>query len=400
MPLLPDLPFTQSSAYHLAICMWYDTAIASSAGIAADINRRYAERHGFAFVSSDVVYSPDRRPSWQRLSLMLRTLEGGVQGTPVAAVLWLDADAVFLHENGDALAAQLEAHGIVGGGRGPDILLSGDRPSDLFVNTGVMVVRNTPYARAWLRWFISLNASRPETSKDAPICLKLLMRFPWEQGCIGELWHRNASALWRHAKLLPYGALQTAAAPPQFVRPSAPIVHFMHGIPHLGSRTEPMDQKDREDGLQVVKERTDLVLSGGKPAPLPLVKFFSRLTLGPHETMATLLNAKLPLYLFPHDYLTSTRYLNPPSDKQPSEWPPGDPALLLSEAPRSGGSGSGTARAALDAKRESRDLPTRDPGGEKQLTTAPPVRRPRNQPILPGWKLRREAPPAELIGRG
>ena len=92
---------------------------------------------------------------------MLRTLEGGVQGTPVAAVLWLDADAVFLHENGDALATQLEAHGIVGGGRGPDILLSGDRPSDLFVNTGVMVVRNTPYARAWLRWFISLNASRP-----------------------------------------------------------------------------------------------------------------------------------------------------------------------------------------------------------------------------------------------
>ena len=130
--------------------MWYDAKAAAFASIAAESSRRFAAQFGYAFVSSSTIYQHDRAPAWQRLGLLEQVLSRGVNGTTVDAAIWLDADAALLHENGNQLRLQLETHGITSS-HGPDLLFSGDRPSNQLINTGVMVVRNSAYTRAFLR---------------------------------------------------------------------------------------------------------------------------------------------------------------------------------------------------------------------------------------------------------
>ena len=185
------------------ICMLYDDAAAHYGDIAADINRRYAARHGFAFHvrRQKGTYFAHLSPAWQKVGLIRELLHA----PEYDVVVWVDADAAFQHAAADQLSsssppsreaaaiansdarpaphslASILQHFLLGrkqpqlmnwfdrlmlarirNGTAPearkaarktrvvakDVLLSRDRAGPL--NTGVMAFRDTPHAHAFL----------------------------------------------------------------------------------------------------------------------------------------------------------------------------------------------------------------------------------------------------------
>ena len=85
----------------VVLCMLYDDAGARYGDIAADINRRYAVRHGFAFhvKRQNVTYFENLSPAWQKVGLIRELL----RAPEYDIVVWIDADAAFQEHAADPL---------------------------------------------------------------------------------------------------------------------------------------------------------------------------------------------------------------------------------------------------------------------------------------------------------
>ena len=105
-----------------------------------------ANESGFTFVGAaggerPRRFFPDRSPSWQKIGLLLETLESGVHD----AVLWTDADAAFTPDAGRRLRRLLREH------PSADVIFGANRPWNVQLNMGVALFRATPRTIAFVR---------------------------------------------------------------------------------------------------------------------------------------------------------------------------------------------------------------------------------------------------------
>ena len=264
--------------------MAYDQHGARYGSIAAEINRAFAVRHGLTFVlKTNASYFSNRHASWQKIGLLRETLSSG----EFDAAIWVDADAVLLEENHHVLPELLRAERT----QNKSILFSGDRLG-YGVNAGVLIVRNTEVTRIFLEGMadgldsnVDAKGGLAECTRGLPltrdphlsshkcnasswtaraeiICRQYFQIRNWEQTCIHTLWAVGAYGLRRHSKILPYGTLQTAAAPRDCLRPQAAVLHFMIG----NAPDETRDGADREHGLRILQRR--LLANESRTLPL------------------------------------------------------------------------------------------------------------------------------------
>lgn len=103
--------------------------------IAKANHARYCARHGYRYVCRESGFDPSRAPPWSKIRFLLEEL----RRPGVAWVCWIDADALFMHartplvhfidDTVDLVMARDEVYGI---------------------NTGVLLIRNTPWAAEFL----------------------------------------------------------------------------------------------------------------------------------------------------------------------------------------------------------------------------------------------------------
>lgn len=135
---LSDHPLLPRMGHRIAVLMAYTTNVAVYGDIAAEINRKYADRHGYRFV----LYRTNDRPkessdgrhiTWDKLMWIKRVF---MENKDVDYVFWIDCDAYFSDQT-----KKLE--GILPG-RG-DISLCCNTRLSKNTNTGAMLFRRCPW---------------------------------------------------------------------------------------------------------------------------------------------------------------------------------------------------------------------------------------------------------------
>jgi hypothetical protein len=106
-----------------------DAGFSAVAALTVPVMRRYAERHGFAF-HAELFQPTDRVAAWSKVPAIQNALASGFD-----PVVWIDADALIVRSD-------------------LSILDGSDPEKDLFItpikNTGVLLVRNTPWSVRFL----------------------------------------------------------------------------------------------------------------------------------------------------------------------------------------------------------------------------------------------------------
>ena len=204
-----------SKPYKIAVVMWYDDGIADYANLTAEINETFCKEHNFTFIKSSERRMPDRKPHWERLPLMLEVLETDKYDY----VMWIDADAAFIHENNksDELLKLINFY------NDKDILLSGDSDSRYahrpFINSGVIIMKNTPNSRKILKYWMT------------DVCKSHGKKFNsgWnDQSCIRHSHFINYNNIQDYSHIIPFGTIQTFGD--LFPKHNQPLIrHFTNG---------------------------------------------------------------------------------------------------------------------------------------------------------------------------
>ena len=227
-PPLPPMPPPLLNANRTAVCMWYDEAASSYGALAGEVNRQYAARQQYVFINIfNRTYFDDRAPAWQRIGMLLEVFESDMYET----LIWVDADSVLLPENADVLPRYLQRF------KYKHWILSADRTGQRELNSGILIMRNTPSVRSILTRlayighhtrFKKLRAQNGSRVAQVELrCESLLFTPNWEQACLQLLHEANADQMRHNAVVLPYGRLQTAAVPKHCVKGGAATLHFM-----------------------------------------------------------------------------------------------------------------------------------------------------------------------------
>jgi hypothetical protein len=142
--------------------------VSQYAGHAADINKAYARKHGYAFEHhiQHIPATDRKRMVWKMVEVLLQSLNDA------DAVVYIDSDAVF-NDHTKSLEWLFNVPG--------EILGCSDAPNgDSYINTGTLFVKNTKLARSLLERWWSLR-------DDPAYC-----SFPYEQKALSDL-ARNAA---------------------------------------------------------------------------------------------------------------------------------------------------------------------------------------------------------------
>ncbi len=131
------------------LCTHYDSGMTAMGDMSAATLRDWAARHGHRAEIRAEPAVPGRPPAWTKIRLMADILDSGAEG-----VMWVDADCLVVDPTPDPLAALGEApeadlriayhHYYVR--PQPGILVRFEMP-----NTGVVILRNSSWSRAFLQ---------------------------------------------------------------------------------------------------------------------------------------------------------------------------------------------------------------------------------------------------------
>lgn len=121
----------------ICICMYYTDDIKSYSDLIADINQRYAIKHGYGFVSFSGRVS-DRYPTWDKLFYTLALLLEGKYDY----IFWIDSDAFFnMHDKKIQDVIDIKSD--------YDLHICSDVPNSAGlcrVNTGTYLIKNTDWS--------------------------------------------------------------------------------------------------------------------------------------------------------------------------------------------------------------------------------------------------------------
>lgn len=135
---------------------------------------QYCKKNDYDFFDEDTVVDPLRPPAWGKVRQILLHLQR------YDYVMWIDSDTFVMDQN------RLVEDLILEEMNGRDILIAQDWK---LINSGVMVIRNTP----WARKFFELVYEQTQ----------FIHHSNWEQAAIIDLYEKNISNAHDHFTLLP-----------------------------------------------------------------------------------------------------------------------------------------------------------------------------------------------------
>jgi len=171
------------------------------AQLASDINEAYARRHGYAF-KHFVAESPDVKPTWQKVAKLRELLD------QYRVVMWMDSDAAF-NDHATSLDRWIQ--------NPSDLIGCSDHPNGPYaINCGVVIVKSTPWAKAFL-----------ETWWDMRTLPRYAEEWAFEQSAMHDLIRENAMGCTDRIHIEPATAFNSIWAEIQDGRRDTFVLHFM-----------------------------------------------------------------------------------------------------------------------------------------------------------------------------
>jgi hypothetical protein len=189
---------------NVAVLMFHDDPSVDYVRMNRAINEKYCKKFGLHFVFASERKYAERHPAWERLPLLLEHLPNHDY------LVWVDSDAFFYHD--------ADVRELVAAHPGPDFLFSRDI-RNVRLNTGVLVVKNTPYSAAFLaKWAYdeALYKSNPHP------------KF-WDQGVLIDMYNKDVLGVQGNSRVLDYGVLQHFLAHEFRRRTPRPYVYHLAG---------------------------------------------------------------------------------------------------------------------------------------------------------------------------
>merc|ERR1712194_35737 len=206
----------------VGILMWYDAAIAEYADVNRELNRRYCEGHGLDLIVSHSRERPDRKPHWERFSLMLKHIRD------FDYMVWIDADA-FFYPGAQDIRSVIDTE--------KEFTFSRGAPGGKMrvVNSGVFVAKNCAYSVEFLEeWAFNDQRFHRRTLPQ------------WQdQAVLFDLLKENVLGIHEHCCFRAYGILQHLGEEgPRARFDRNPLILHLAGAPtaariEAGKRYEP-----------------------------------------------------------------------------------------------------------------------------------------------------------------
>ena len=196
---LPD--WRRPARPRIRIITGYNEVIASYGDIAAERMHAYAKRHGYDFIAFRSGFDATRPPAWSKILFSLRAMRGADW------VVWFDADILIADLNRPLESFLTPDH---------DIIMAEHTAPGPHPNTGVFILRNRLWVRAFLRHVYS------QTS---------VIQHPWwEQVAWNILMEKHCLPRIRVLPARGLNSLYASQAQQDVYRPGDFIVHFA-GLP-------------------------------------------------------------------------------------------------------------------------------------------------------------------------
>jgi len=197
----------------ICIVMWYNQKISKFANLCYDINKKYCEIYGYDIIKSNIEHSINEKKGFEKFPLLLANI------SKYDYTIWLDADAHFyLSSNG--ISEIIEKY------PNKDFILSGDKDIEKKscftsnkllitksseINSGVLIVKNTKYAKDTLtRWISSDELMKKRHGKYTLYNLPSFIRQQRynDQGIIRLYYYENIDNFREKTVILPLGIIQ------------------------------------------------------------------------------------------------------------------------------------------------------------------------------------------------
>jgi hypothetical protein len=199
--------------------MYYDDAIKEYADIAYKINKHYCDKHGIDIIVSNEKTYADRKPSYEKLPLVLKYID------QYDYLVWIDADAFFYGGSEDI-------RNIINTYADKEFIFSQDYKNWLHctipnVNLGIFIVKSSEYTKQFIKfWAYDEESYNKNPGKGF-----------WEQGVLIKLFNENKFEIQSKIVSLKYGVLQHFREEGELSSPSTNSLVF-----HLSNKSSEFRQ--------------------------------------------------------------------------------------------------------------------------------------------------------------
>ena len=190
--------FANVPKMRIAVVMWYNDKIKKFADLNYRINKLYCDKYNIDIYKSDEVTYKNRKPTWEKIPLILKYL------TQYDYVMWVDADAFFLKDARDIrqlIRKTPDKHFIFS----EDISTNISPNISPNINAGVYIVKNTEYSIQCLNYWGYDNDLYKEVSRRNKAGITV-----WndQAGLIIMYDEQNKFNIRQHSVVYDYGVIQ------------------------------------------------------------------------------------------------------------------------------------------------------------------------------------------------
>lgn len=217
-----------------SVVSYATTNIHDYAGYSLSLNAAYCSTHGYSFQVLSPTEGAEYEPAdqrWNKVRILLEALDGGSNSSQSEWVLWLDADLAVIEPT-------LDLEALVDLAPNVDIFVCSDpEPAEIFslVNTGALLVRNTPWTRDFLRRWWGDAASR-KASWDQHAFTRLYLGQDMAVASDSDLAGSDGTQDWSavavqsHIHILPADALNTRRPATLHHHKDCPVLHMVGAL--------------------------------------------------------------------------------------------------------------------------------------------------------------------------
>ena len=186
------------------IVTFSDEKIRPYAQFTEQINQAYADRHKYAFEAShDRKLGDDWDVQWEKV----RILNEELRNPENSWVVWIDADAAVHHQDTPLESFMVPGKDIIvshDGVNKKDDLAQEERDQPWYVNTGMLMVKNTPWSREFVKkWLDEAGEFKKGAKLQDQDKFVQMLRADWDGAALG------IGAVKSHVEVLPPKAINS-----------------------------------------------------------------------------------------------------------------------------------------------------------------------------------------------